>query len=502
MEPREDERSLISFSSPLEDSKEKDLGKEEIIEEVKKQLWLAAPLICESLLLYCLQLISVMFVGHLGALALASASLATSFAAVLAFNLLMGMSTALETLCGQSYGAKQYHMLGTHTQRAMLILSLITIPLAIILANTGSILSAVGQDPEISRAAGVYACYMIPTLFAYAILQCLLRFLRTQNNIFPMVLSSGITTLIHGFICWILVFKLSFGNKGAALAGSISYWINVLILAFYIKFSPSCVQTWTGFSNESLYEVLPFLRLAVPSAVMVCLESWSFQILVFLSGLLPNPELETSVITIWYVQYILSFTRLSSSFGYQVKCFLLFHSINTTAIILMIPFGLSSAASIRVSNELGAEDPKGARLAARVALVLGVSEGILVGLALVLMRNVLGYAYSNDASVIRYVSTMVPILAASNIIDGVQCVLSGIVRGCGWQKIGAYINLGSYYLVGIPLSIVLAFLFHIGVMGLWLGITAALTTQMLFLLIITVRSNLEQEAKKAMERVF
>ncbi|TYI53220.1 hypothetical protein E1A91_D12G303800v1 [Gossypium mustelinum] len=350
MEPREDERSLISFSSPLEDSKEKDLGKEEIIEEVKKQLWLAAPLICESLLLYCLQLISVMFVGHLGALALASASLATSFAAVLAFNLLMGMSTALETLCGQSYGAKQYHMLGTHTQRAMLILSLITIPLAIILANTGSILSAVGQDPEISRAAGVYACYMIPTLFAYAILQCLLRFLRTQNNIFPMVLSSGITTLIHVFICWILVFKLSFGNKGAALAGSIS------------------------------------------------LESWSFQILVFLSGLLPNPELETSVITI---------------------------CINTTAIILMIPFGLSSAASIRVSNELGAEDPKGARLAARVALVLGVSEGILVGLALVLMRNVLGYAYSNDASVIRYVSTMVPILAASNIIDGVQCVLSG-----------------------------------------------------------------------------
>ncbi|MBA0657447.1 hypothetical protein Goklo_009732, partial [Gossypium klotzschianum] len=88
MEPREDERSLISFSSSLEDSKKKDLGKEEIIEEVKKQLWLAAPLICESLLLYCLQLISVMFVGHLGALALASASLATSFAAVLAFNLL------------------------------------------------------------------------------------------------------------------------------------------------------------------------------------------------------------------------------------------------------------------------------------------------------------------------------------------------------------------------------------------------------------------------------
>ncbi|KAK8714637.1 hypothetical protein V6N13_041988 [Hibiscus sabdariffa] len=474
METRENEQSLISFSSSMEDaagfngenSKYKGVGKEEMIEEVKKQLWLSAPLIGESLLLYCLQLISVMFVGHLGAIALSSASLATSFAAILAFNLLMGMSTALETLCGQSYGAKQYRMLGTHTQRAMVVLSLITVPLAIVLANTASILAALGQDPEISLAAGIYARFMIPTLFAYAILQCVLRFLRTQNNIFPMVLSSGITTLIHIFMCWALVFGVGLGSKGAALAGSVSYWINVLMLGFYIKLSPSCAQTWTSFSKESLQEILPFLRLAVPSAVMVCLESWSFQILVFLSGLLPNPELETSVLTI---------------------------CINTTAIIFMIPFGLSSAASIRVSNELGAENPGAARLAVHVVLVLAVSQGILFGLVLMLVRDILGYAYSNDARVVAYVSTIIPILSISNLVDGVQCVLSGIARGCGWQKIGAYVNLGAYYIVGIPLSIVLAFVFQLGTKGLWLGITAALFTQMLFLLIITARTNWDQE---------
>ncbi|XWS60909.1 hypothetical protein CRYUN_Cryun07bG0078900 [Craigia yunnanensis] len=356
----------------------------------------------------------------------------------------------------------------------MFVLSLIGIPLAIILANTGSILAAIGQDPEISQAAGVYARFMIPSLFGYAILQCLLRFLRTQNNVFPMVLSSGITNLIHIFVCWILVFRLGLGNKGAALAGSISYWINVLMLAFYIKLSPSCAETWTSFSRESLHEILPFLRLAVPSALMVCLESWSFQLMVFLYGLLPNPELETSVITI---------------------------CINTSAVIWMIPFGLSSAASIRVSNELGAEDPKAAHLAVRVVLVLAVSQGILVGLVLILMRNIWGYAYSNDVEVIRYVAAMIPILATSNFIDGVQCVLSGIARGCGWQKIGAYINLGSYYLVGTPLSIILAFVFRMSGKGLWLGITGAQITQMLFLLIITVRTNWEHEAKKAIKGV-
>ena len=60
-----------------------------IVEEVKKQLWLAGPLICVNLLQFCLQLISVMFVGHLGELSLSGASMATSFASVTGFSILV-----------------------------------------------------------------------------------------------------------------------------------------------------------------------------------------------------------------------------------------------------------------------------------------------------------------------------------------------------------------------------------------------------------------------------
>lgn len=63
--------------------------KKKILEEVKKQLWLSGPLISVSLLLYCLQMISVMFVGHLGELELSGASMATSFASVTGFSLLV-----------------------------------------------------------------------------------------------------------------------------------------------------------------------------------------------------------------------------------------------------------------------------------------------------------------------------------------------------------------------------------------------------------------------------
>uniref|UniRef100_A0A7N0TBD0 Multidrug and toxic compound extrusion protein n=1 Tax=Kalanchoe fedtschenkoi TaxID=63787 RepID=A0A7N0TBD0_KALFE len=396
-------------------SEENGRWRREMVDEMKKQMWLAGPLIAVSVLQYCLQMISVMFVGHLGELALSGASMATSFASVTGFSLLMGMASALDTLCGQSYGAKQYHLLGIQMQKAMLILTTVSVPLAFIWANTSTILTTLGQDPEISHEAGLYAQYMIPSLFAYGLLQCLVRFLQTQNIVFPMMISSGVTTLLHILLCWVLVFKSGLGSKGAALANSISYCINVILLALYVKLSSSCSKTWTGFSVEALHNVYTFIRLAIPSALMVCLEMWSFEMMVLMSGLLPDPQLETSTLSI---------------------------SLNTAATVWMIPFGLSGAVSTRVSNELGAGRSHTARVAVRVVLLMVVAEGVIVGSVLILIRNAWGYAYSNDMEVVRYVSTMLLLVAVSHSIDGVQCVLSGSFSTWGWQEAAAGRKLG------------------------------------------------------------
>ncbi|KAL4331151.1 Protein DETOXIFICATION [Arachis hypogaea] len=456
----------------IELKKHKAIERREIFEEARKQLWLAGPLVTVSLLNYGLQVISVMFVGHLGQLPLSGASMATSFASVTGFSLLTGMASALDTLCGQSYGAKQHRMVGIHMQRAILILMILCISLSIIWANTASILTALGQDPQISSEAGQYAKFMIPSLFAYGLLQCLNRFLQTQSLVFPMLFSSGVTTLLHILICWIMVFKSGLGNKGAAIANAISYWLNAFILMLYVKFSPSCLKTWTGFSREAFHNIPSFMRLAIPSAVMVCLESWSFEMMVLLSGLLPNPKLETSVLSI---------------------------CLNTSTTVWTIPFGLSGAVSTRVSNELGAGHPRSARLAVYFVFAMAMVEGIFVGAMMILKRDIWGYAYSNEEEVVTYVATMLPILATSIFLDSLQCVLSGTARGCGWQKMGALINLGSYYLIGIPAAILFAFVFHMGGKGLWLGIICALIVQVSCLLIITIPTDWEEEVNVSLD---
>ncbi|XP_020575043.1 protein DETOXIFICATION 16-like [Phalaenopsis equestris] len=449
-------------------------GRREVLAEVRKQLCLAGPLIASSFFQIVLQVISVMFVGHLGELSLAGASMATSFAGVTGFSLMLGMGSALETLCGQSFGAKKQRMLGIHLQSAMLVLMTVCIPVAVVWTYTGKILKAVGQDPEISLEAGLYIRWLIPALFAYGLLQCYIRFLQTQNIVLPMMMATAFTTIVHIFVCWLLVFRSGLGYKGAALANSISYWTNVFLLVLYVKISPSCKESWTGFSREAFHNTISFIKLAIPSATMVCLEFWSFELLVLLSGLLPNPKLETSVLSI---------------------------TLNTAAMIFMIPFGLGAAVSTRVSNELGAGNPMGARLAAQTVIIIAICVGLVVALALILVRNVWGYAYSNELEVVKYVAVMLPILATSNFLDGIQCVLSGIARGCGWQKIGAFVNLGAYYVVGVPSAVLMSFVLHIGGKGLWMGIVCALSVQSLSLLIVTLCTDWDIEARKARDRV-
>jgi multidrug resistance protein, MATE family len=81
--------------------------------------------------------------------------------------------------------------------------------------------------------------------------------------------------------------------------------------------------------------------------------------------------------------------------------------------------------STRVSNELGAGRPETAKLAVRVVLCLAITGGLILASILLLIRNIWGYAYSNEEEVVKYVAIMLPILAMSNILDGIQCVLSG-----------------------------------------------------------------------------
>ncbi|OAY57123.1 protein DETOXIFICATION 14 [Manihot esculenta] len=445
------------------------------VKEVKKTSCIAAPMVAVSVLQYLLQVVSVIMVGHLGdQLALSSVAIATSLTNVVGFSLLSGMAGALETLCGQAYGAEEHHKLGTYTYSAIISLVMICPPICLLWIFLDRLLPLIGQDPLISREACKYSIWLIPALFGSAILKPLTRFLQTQSVILPMLLSSLLILFFHSTACWTFVYKLGLGYKGTALAFGLSIWLNVFLLGFYVKCSSACQKTRTPISKDAFLGIGEIFRLGVPSAVMVCLKWWSMELLTLLSGLLPNAKLETSVLSICLTISTLHFT---------------------------IPYGFGAAASTRVSNEVGAGNPHSARLAVVVAMCVAGAEAVIVSTSLFFCRHFLGYAYSNDKQVVDYVSIMTPLICLSVIMDSLQAVLSGVARGCGWQHIGAYINLAAFYLCGLPVGAVLGFVAHLRGKGLWIGIVAGSMVQSALLSLITAFINWEKQVKRARERI-
>ncbi|KAJ7943068.1 Protein DETOXIFICATION [Quillaja saponaria] len=445
------------------------------IQEVKNLGYIAGPMVAVVLSQYALQVISMMMVGHLGELALSSTAIAISLSGVTGFSVLLGMASALETLCGQAYGAQQYQKLGMQTYTAIFSLILVCLPLSLIWIYMGKILVFIGQDPAISREAGKFTIWLVPALFAYATLQPLVRYFQMQSLIFPMLLSSFATLCFHIPVSWALVFKSGLNNLGGALAISISNWLNVILLGLYMRYSSACAKTRAPISMEMFHGIGVFFRFAIPSALMICLEWWSFELIVLLSGLLPNPELETSVLSV---------------------------CLTTITTLYTIPYGVGAAASTRVSNELGAGNARAARVVVFSVICITFIETSAVSITLFACRSVYGYSFSNEKEVVDYVTVMAPLLCLSVILDSLQGILSGIARGCGWQHIGAYVNLGAFYLCGIPLAAILGFWVQLRGKGLWIGIQVGAFVQVATLSIITGCTNWEQQASKARKRIF
>lgn len=432
------------------------------VAETRKQVLFSLPLILTNICYYGITLVSVMFAGHLGELPLAGATLANSWAIVTGLAFMIGLSGGLETLCGQGYGAKLYRMLGIYLQSSCIISIFFSILVSILWFFTEPILIFLHQQADISEMAALYIKYLIPGIFAYGVLQNILRFLQTQSVVMPLVVCSLAPLLLHCGIAYVLVYWTALGFKGAALAASFSLWLSCLMLAGYVLYSEKFKDTWQGFSLESMKYVLENMKLAVPSAAMVCLEYWAFEILVFLAGLMPNSEVSTSLIAM---------------------------CVNTEAIAYMISYGLAAAASTRVSNELGAGNPDKAKHAMVVTLKISIFLALVVVLILGFGHNIWASFFSSSTEIIQEYASMTPFLLISIVFDSIQGVLSGAARGCGWQHLAVYTNLGTFYLIGMPIAVLLGFKLKLHAKGLWIGLICGLACQTGTLLLITMRTK-------------
>ncbi|KAF3446262.1 hypothetical protein FNV43_RR11441 [Rhamnella rubrinervis] len=451
-----------------------DLGLVKEFGEESKRLWkLAGPAIFTAICQYSLGALTQTFAGLVGELDLAAVSVENSVIAGLAFGVMLGMGSALETLCGQAYGAGRLRMLGVYMQRSWVILLTTACLLVPIYVWSPPILKVFGETTEISNAAGKFALWMIPQLFAYALNFPIQKFLQAQGKVIVMAWISAVVLVEHAFLSWLLILKIGWGLPGAAIVLNISWWLIVIGQLLYI-FVTKSDGAWNGFSRLAFSDLFGFVKLSLASALMLCLEFWYLMVLVVIAGRLPNPLVPVDAISI---------------------------CMNINGWDAMIALGFNAAISVRVSNELGSGNAKAAKFSVVVVSVTSVIIGVVCMGIVLATRDYFPHLFTTSEAVAAETTKLATLLAITVLLNSLQPVLSGVAVGAGWQSIVAYINIGCYYIVGLPAGILLGFTFAFGAEGIWSGMIGGICLQTIVLVAITSITNWNKEAKEAESRV-
>jgi multidrug resistance protein, MATE family len=149
-------------------------------------------------------------------------------------------------------------------------------------------------------------------------------------------------------------------------------------------------------------------------------------------------------------------------------------AFNAATMTFMVPMGLSFAVSIRVGYYRGRQDLDGLRAAGWVGLLLGLVVQITSGLVFFFAPQVIAGVYTDDPALIGVAAALLRVAGIFQIFDGLQVVAVGVLRGLKDTRVPFFNTLISYWLVGAPLGLILAFWRGMGTIGIWYGMVAAL----------------------------
>ncbi|KAG6413141.1 hypothetical protein SASPL_125843 [Salvia splendens] len=235
------------------------------------------------------------------------------------------MVNGVGTLCGQAFGAKQYHKPGVYLQQSCIILLVASALLTPMFIFAARILKTLGQDHGIADVAGDFALWFVAVSFLYAVLYSCNSFLQSQSKNFVLSFFAVLSLLAHIFFSWLLSVKFGFGVTGVMASTALSYVIPNAGQIMYIT-GGGCRETWKGFTALASKDLGRTIKLSVSSGVMICLEFCYNTVLILLAGNMGNAEVTIDALSIclnisgWALTIAFGVTNIDIQFKHFVTC--------------------------------------------------------------------------------------------------------------------------------------------------------------------------------------
>jgi multidrug resistance protein, MATE family len=433
--------------SPTHSSSTQTLG-----EEFRATFLLAWPLVLAEIGWMSMGIVDTIMVGRLpnSAIAIGATGLGQSLyhsIAIFGGGLLLG----LDTFVAQAYGREDIQDARHSLVNGAAIALLLTPILMLTVSFWTPLMQRFGISPELIEPMRPFLRALnwgtLPLLGYFAVR----RYLQAVNVVRPITFALISANIINAFGNWVLIYgHLGFRAMGITGSGwstsmARTYMFVVLALVLLWVESNRTLPRWRSTVRVDIKRMAALLRLGAPAATQILLEISAFAAATALCAKLGPVPLS----------------------GHEI-------ALNCAALTYMVPLGISSAAAVRVGQQLGRRDSASARRAGWSAILLGTGFMTCAGLVFVAVPAQIARLFSPDPAVVRTGAMLLLVAAAFQLFDGLQTVATGALRGTGDTRTPMFAHLVAYWFIGLPVGYFLCFNLGWGAVGVWLGLCVGL----------------------------
>ncbi|HEY8563968.1 MAG TPA: MATE family efflux transporter [Beijerinckiaceae bacterium] len=436
------------------------------LDELRATALLAWPMILTNAAQTLFSATDVVLMGRIGPDALAAGALAANlYFGVLIFGI--GLVNAVSPLVAHEIGHRRHSVRDVRrtVRQGFWVALTISVPMCAVLWFGEALLLAMGQEPRLAEAAGIYLRALLwagPSFLIYLVLRSFLAALERPG--WALIVGAAAVPL-NGVLAYVLMFgKLglpALGLVGAGIATSLASFAMVLGLAAVVTLDRRLrrYHLFGRFWRADWSRYRRLWALGAPIGATLAFEVTIFNAAALLMGLISATALAAHSI-----------------------------AIQIASLAFMIPLGLGQAATVRVGLARGSGDLAGARLAGWTAFNLSLVFALAMAAVMVLVpRLLIGVFLDLDDPANRLVVELtVGFLALAGLFqlaDAAQAVGAGMLRGLQDTRVPMLYALLGYWGVGAPLGVLLGFKTELAGNGIWIGLAAGLAVVAVLMLV-------------------